>query len=58
VDSFFVAFETQQLHMLKEVFAEKGRQLNPYAPEGFPKALTARRPSINNTGALPKTLAR
>jgi uncharacterized protein len=38
VDSFFVALETQQLHMLKEVFAEKGRQLNPYAPEGFPKS--------------------
>lgn len=22
----------------KEIFAEKGRQLNPYSPEGFPKS--------------------
>jgi ketosteroid isomerase-like protein len=38
VDNFFVALETQKFEMLKEVFAEKGKQLNPYAPEGFPKS--------------------
>jgi ketosteroid isomerase-like protein len=38
VDSFFVALETQQFHILKAIFAEKGRQLNPYAPAGFPKS--------------------
>jgi ketosteroid isomerase-like protein len=38
VDSFFVALETQQFEMLKEVFAENGKQLNPYSPEGFPKS--------------------
>jgi uncharacterized protein len=38
VDSFFVALETQQFHRLREVFAENGRQLNPYAPQGFPKS--------------------
>jgi ketosteroid isomerase-like protein len=38
VDNFFVALETQKFEMLKEVFAEKGKQLNPYSPAGFPKS--------------------
>ncbi|TDX02117.1 ketosteroid isomerase-like protein [Dinghuibacter silviterrae] len=38
VDSFFVALETQQFDRLKTIFADNGRQLNPYAPEGFPKS--------------------
>lgn len=38
VDGFFIALETQQFEKLKEVFAEDGRQLNPYSPEGFPKS--------------------
>ena len=38
VDKFFIALETGKYEMLKEVFAENGRQLNPYAPEGFPKS--------------------
>ena len=38
VDNFFIALETQQFEMLKEVFAKDGRQINPYAPEGFPKS--------------------
>ena len=36
VDRFFRALETQNFEWLKEVFAENGRQLNPYIPEGFP----------------------
>jgi ketosteroid isomerase-like protein len=38
VDNFFVALETQKFEMLKEVFAENGRQVNPYSPSGFPKS--------------------
>lgn len=38
VDSFFTALENQQFELLKEIFAADGRQLNPYAPEGFPKS--------------------
>jgi uncharacterized protein len=38
VDNFFVALETQQFDLLKEVFATHGRQLNPYSPDGFPKS--------------------
>jgi ketosteroid isomerase-like protein len=38
VDTFFVALETQQFELLKEVFAIDGKQFNPYAPEGFPKS--------------------
>lgn len=38
VDKFFVALETQQFEILKEVFAEQGQQLNPYAPAGFPRS--------------------
>jgi len=38
VDTFFVALETQQFELLKDIFASDGKQLNPYAPEGFPKS--------------------
>lgn len=38
VDNFFIALETQKFEMLKEIFAENGKQLNPYSPEGFPKS--------------------
>jgi len=38
VDTFFVALETQQFDLLKNIFASDGKQLNPYAPEGFPKS--------------------
>lgn len=38
VENFFVALETQKFEMLKEVFAENGKQLNPYSPAGFPKS--------------------
>jgi ketosteroid isomerase-like protein len=38
VDTFFVALETQQFELLKDIFAPDGKELNPYAPEGFPKS--------------------
>jgi uncharacterized protein len=38
VDSFFIALETGQFELLKEIFATDGKQLNPYSPEGFPKS--------------------
>ena len=42
VDTFFVALEIQNFELLEVVFAEKGRQLNPYVPEGFPKSFDSR----------------
>lgn len=38
VDNFFLALESKKFEILKEVFAENGKQLNPYSPEGFPKS--------------------
>ncbi|GAA4468384.1 hypothetical protein GCM10023093_25880 [Nemorincola caseinilytica] len=38
VDNFFVALETQKFEILKEIFAEDGKQLNPYSPTGVPKS--------------------
>jgi len=38
IDTFFAALETQHFELLKDIFAPDGRQLNPYAPEGFPKS--------------------
>ncbi|MEJ1239261.1 PhzA/PhzB family protein [Chryseolinea sp. T2] len=38
VNNFFVALETQRFELLKEVFDENGKQLNPYSPGGFPKS--------------------
>lgn len=37
VNDFFAALETQEFDMLLEIFAPHARQLNPYAPPGFPK---------------------
>ena len=42
VDRFFEALETQQFEWLKEVFAQEGKQLNPYAPAGFPASFKGR----------------
>ncbi|MGC3945765.1 MAG: nuclear transport factor 2 family protein [Chryseolinea sp.] len=38
VNNFFVALETQQFEMLREIFDKNGRQLNPYSPDGFPES--------------------
>ena len=38
VNQFFEALETQDFEILKEIFAEDAKQLNPYSPEGFPKS--------------------
>ena len=38
VDNLFVALESRKFEMLTDVFAESGKQLNPYSPEGFPKS--------------------
>ena len=39
IDRFYVAVETQKFEVIREIFAENGRQLIPYAPDGFPKDL-------------------
>jgi len=49
VDTFFVALETQQFELLKDIFAPDGKQLNPYAPEGFPKSFDGAEVSVGNT---------
>lgn len=36
VNRFFLALENQEFDDLKIIFAENGRQLNPYIPAGFP----------------------
>jgi ketosteroid isomerase-like protein len=54
VDNFFVALETQNFELLKEVFAENGRQLNPYVPEGFPKSFDGREAIYKQYSSLPQ----
>jgi uncharacterized protein len=54
VDNFFVALETQNFELLKEVFAENGRQLNPYVPEGFPKSFDGRDAIYKQYSSLPQ----
>ena len=49
VDTFFVALETQQFDLLKDIFATGGKQLNPYARKAFRKVLMGLKVSINNT---------
>lgn len=53
VDNFFVALETQNFDLLNDVFAESGRQLNPYVPEGFPKSFDGRAAIYKQYSSLP-----
>lgn len=53
VDKFFVALETQNFELLNDVFAENGRQLNPYVPEGFPKSFDGRAAIYKQYSSLP-----
>ena len=54
VDKFFIALETGQFDLLNKVFAENGRQLNPYVPEGFPKSFDGRAAIHKQYSSLPK----
>jgi uncharacterized protein len=38
VESFFQALESQNFEILKEIFHENGKQLNPFAPSSFPSS--------------------
>jgi ketosteroid isomerase-like protein len=58
VDTFFVALETQNFELLNEVFAEKGRQLNPYVPEGFPKSFDGRGAIYKQYSSLPASFGK
>ena len=39
VDAFFSALETENFDVLKDIFAENAKQLNPYVPKGFSKII-------------------
>ena len=54
VDTFFVALETQRFELLKEIFAENGRQLNPYVPEGFPPSFDGAEGIYKQYSSLPQ----
>jgi ketosteroid isomerase-like protein len=54
VDNFFIALETQQFELLKEIFAENGRQLNPYVPEGFPASFDGAEGIYKQYSSLPQ----
>lgn len=54
VDSFFIALETQHFEILKEIFAENGRQLNPYVPEGFPASFDGAEGIFKQYSSLPQ----
>ncbi|KUG09967.1 nuclear transport factor 2 family protein [Solirubrum puertoriconensis] len=54
VDTFFTALETQQFELLREVFAEHGRQLNPYVPAGFPPSFDGSEAIYRQYSSLPQ----
>lgn len=54
VEKFFIALETQQFEVLKEIFAENGKQLNPYIPEGFPKSFDGFEAIYKQYSSLPQ----
>ena len=53
VDTFFIALETQNFELLKEIFAVNGRQLNPYVPEGFPASFEGAEGIYKQYSSLP-----
>lgn len=57
VENFFVALETENFRMLKEVFAPDGRQLNPYVPEGFPKSFDGAEAIYKQYSSLPQNFS-
>ncbi|GAB3220278.1 nuclear transport factor 2 family protein [Spirosoma arcticum] len=57
VDNFFVALETYNFDLLNEVFAQNGRQFNPYVPEGFPKSFDGRAAIHKQYSSLPERFA-
>jgi ketosteroid isomerase-like protein len=58
VEAFFVALETQNFALLNQVFAQHGRQLNPYIPEGFPKSFDGREAIYKQYSSLPATFGK
>ncbi|HWV71417.1 MAG TPA: nuclear transport factor 2 family protein [Pseudosphingobacterium sp.] len=39
VERFFLTMEAQDFEVIKEIFAPEGKQLMPYAPEGYQKSV-------------------
>jgi hypothetical protein len=54
VDKFFVALETRNFGILKEIFAVDGRQVNAYIPEGFPRSFDGAEAIYNQYSSLPQ----
>lgn len=54
VDRFFLALETQRFEWLNEIFAEHGKQLNPYVQKGFPEIFDGREAIYRQYSSLPQ----
>jgi uncharacterized protein len=55
VEGFFQSLETAQFEKLKELFAQTGRQVNPYVPAGFPSSFDGVDAIYKQYSSLPQT---
>ncbi|ACK72547.1 conserved hypothetical protein [Gloeothece citriformis PCC 7424] len=54
VEMFFYALETGQFEMLKEIFAEDAKQINPYSWGAFPTSFEGRGGIYKQYSSLPE----
>lgn len=53
VHAFFARLEAFDIRGFAELFAEEGRQVMPFSPEGFPKVLEGRAAIFNQYRSMP-----
>ncbi len=57
VHAFFARLEAFDIHGFAELFAETGRQVMPFSPEGFPRTLEGRAAVFNQYRSMPDNFA-
>ncbi|WP_438024858.1 nuclear transport factor 2 family protein [Sorangium sp. So ce233] len=57
VRAFFARLEAFDIRGFTELFAEGGRQVMPFSPEGFPKLLEGRAAIFNQYRSMPENFA-
>jgi uncharacterized protein len=58
VEAYFIALETGNFEVLREIFAEDAKQVMPYSFGNFPKSFDGREEIYNQYSSLPKTFSK
>ena len=57
VERFFLTMEAQDFEVIKEIFAPEGKQLMPYAPEGYQNSVNGLEAVYKQFSELPSRFA-